>query len=71
MALQDRLSLEHVDGRHAWASTIERSNERVGLEELSWTALPMIAICIAVLGVVTFVPEVSLYLPGLFESPGK
>ncbi len=44
---------------------------RVGLEELSWTALPMIAICIAVLGVVTFVPEVSLYLPGLFESPGK
>ena len=40
----------------------------VKLEQVSLAALPMIAICIAILMIVTFVPEVSLFLPRLFAS---
>jgi C4-dicarboxylate transporter, DctM subunit len=41
----------------------------VKLEELSIAALPMIGICVAILVLITFVPQLSLWLPNLFESP--
>jgi tripartite ATP-independent transporter DctM subunit len=39
----------------------------VKLEELTIATLPMIGICIAILLLITYVPELSLWLPGLFE----
>lgn len=41
---------------------------RISLEEISRAAFPMIMICIGVLMVVTYVPQVSLFLPSLFET---
>jgi tripartite ATP-independent transporter DctM subunit len=40
---------------------------RVSLEEISRAALPMLLICLVVLMLVTFVPQLSLFLPSLFE----
>jgi C4-dicarboxylate transporter, DctM subunit len=39
---------------------------RVSLEAISRAVLPMLAICLAVLLLVTFVPQLSLFLPSLF-----
>jgi tripartite ATP-independent transporter DctM subunit len=40
----------------------------VKLDELAIATLPMIAICIAILILITYVPALSLWLPGLFET---
>lgn len=40
----------------------------VRIEDISRRALPMIGICLAVLALVTYVPEVSLYLPSLYAD---
>jgi tripartite ATP-independent transporter DctM subunit len=40
----------------------------VKLDELAIATLPMIAICIAILLLITYVPALSLWLPGLFET---
>jgi TRAP-type C4-dicarboxylate transport system permease large subunit len=42
----------------------------VKLEELTVDTLPMIGICIAILMLITYVPELSLWLPSLFETTG-
>ena len=39
------------------------------LTEVSWAALPLLAVCIAVLGLVAFVPEITLFLPRAFGAP--
>jgi tripartite ATP-independent transporter DctM subunit len=41
---------------------------RVSIDRISYAALPMIAICLFVLMLVTYVPEISLFLPSLFSS---
>ncbi|MEX2453713.1 MAG: TRAP transporter large permease [Rhodospirillaceae bacterium] len=41
---------------------------RVSLEKVSRAALPMLGICLAVLLLVTFVPELVLFLPNLLDS---
>jgi C4-dicarboxylate transporter, DctM subunit len=41
---------------------------RVSLEAISRAVLPMLAICLAVLLLVTFVPQLSLFLPSLFAT---
>ena len=40
---------------------------RVSLEEVSRAALPMLGICIGVLLLVTYVPDLVLFLPALFD----
>jgi tripartite ATP-independent transporter DctM subunit len=40
----------------------------VRLEEISRHAQPMIGLCVAVLLVITYVPEIPLYLPSLFAG---
>lgn len=40
----------------------------VRIEDISRKAVPMIGICIAILLLVTYVPEVPLYLPSLYAS---
>lgn len=39
---------------------------KVGLEDLSKATLPLLAICLAILMLVTFVPAITLFLPSLF-----
>jgi C4-dicarboxylate transporter DctM subunit len=41
---------------------------KVQLEEVSRAALPMLAICVLVLMLVTFIPEITLFVPSLFEA---
>jgi TRAP-type C4-dicarboxylate transport system permease large subunit len=38
---------------------------RVSLEALSWTIVPMLGVCLVVLLLVSFIPELSLFLPSL------
>jgi tripartite ATP-independent transporter DctM subunit len=40
----------------------------VRLEDISRCAMPMIVVCIGVLAIITYVPEIPLYLPSLFQS---
>ncbi|MEJ8570701.1 TRAP transporter large permease [Microbaculum marinum] len=40
----------------------------VRIEDISRKALPMIGICLAVLAIVTYVPEIPLFLPSLYDT---
>jgi len=43
---------------------------KVSLEKVSRAALPMLAICVLVLLLVTFIPDLVLFIPSLFETAG-
>jgi C4-dicarboxylate transporter DctM subunit len=43
---------------------------KVSLEDVSRAALPMIGICIFVLMLVTYFPELVLTIPNMFETKG-